>query len=156
MSRRSSRKSAVASYAETPDREIEKGVVAIDEEVSEESGVKKRGAKAEVKKETAVAVNGKTGAAKPSKPAAGKRKASEPDDEEAETKPAPKRKIKDEDDEGDEKVVEKPAKKPVKKRKTKEETENDAMPVAARTAVSTLKRKMYFGAHISAAGGKSP
>lgn len=40
-----------------------------------------------------------------------------------------------------------------KKRKTKEDKEAEAMPVAARTAVGTLKRALYIGAHVSAAGG---
>lgn len=156
MSRRSSRKSAITSYAETTDKEIEKVVVEVDEDVSEETEVKKRGGKA-AKKESAAAVNGKIGAVKQSKATAGKRKSGEPNNEEPEISPPPlKRKIKDEDSDVDEKIVEKPAKKPVKKRKTKEETENDAMPAAARTAVATLKRKMYIGAHISAAGGKPP
>ncbi|OBT78058.1 hypothetical protein VF21_03123 [Pseudogymnoascus sp. 05NY08] len=154
MSRRSSRKSAIASYAETPDREIEKTVVEIDDAVTEETSVKKRGGKtaAVVKKEStaAAAANSKTAAAKTSKPVAPRKRK-----QEAEISPPPtKRKIKDEDsDDEEEKIIEKPAKKPVKKRKTKEEAENDAMPVAARTAVATLKRKMYIGAHISAAGG---
>ncbi|KFX91850.1 hypothetical protein O988_07555 [Pseudogymnoascus sp. VKM F-3808] len=153
MSRRSSRKSAIASYAETPDREIEKGVVEIDEEVSQETVTKKQGGKpAAVKKETdSATVNGKTEVAKPSKPTTAKRKGVHQDDD---ISPPPKRKIKDEEeDSSDEKTTAKPAKKPVKKRKTKEETENDAMPVAARSAVAALKRKMYIGAHISAAGG---
>ncbi|KAI9739901.1 MAG: hypothetical protein M1818_004957 [Claussenomyces sp. TS43310] len=46
--------------------------------------------------------------------------------------------------------AEKKAKKP---RKTKEEKEAEAMPLAARTAVQGLKRAMYIGAHVSAAGG---
>lgn len=156
MSRRSGRKSAIASYAETPDREIEKGVVEIDEEVSQETVIKKQGGKpAAVKKETdSATVNGKTEVAKPSKPTTAKRKGVHQDDD---ISPPPKRKIKaEEEDSHDEKTITKAAKKPVKKRKTKEETENDAMPVAARTAVATLKRKMYIGAHISAAGGTSP
>ncbi|KAL5350623.1 DNA-(apurinic or apyrimidinic site) lyase [Pseudogymnoascus australis] len=154
MSRRSSRKTAITSYAETTDKEIEKGVIEVDEEVSSETEVKKRGGgKTAVKKESAPppTANSKIGAAKSSKPTAGKRKSNA----EAEISPPPlKRKIKDEDeDEEEEKVTEKPAKKAVKKRKTKEEAENDAMPIAVRTAVATLKRKMYIGAHISAAGG---
>jgi AP endonuclease-1 len=44
-------------------------------------------------------------------------------------------------------------KKVQRKRKTKEEKEAEAMPLAARTAVNTLKKAMYLGAHISAAGG---
>ncbi|KAI7781157.1 dna-(apurinic or apyrimidinic site) lyase 1 [Diaporthe eres] len=40
-----------------------------------------------------------------------------------------------------------------KKRKTKKEKEAEAMPLAARTAVSSLKRAMYIGAHVSGAGG---
>ncbi|KAI9171920.1 Diacylglycerol O-acyltransferase 2A [Paramyrothecium foliicola] len=39
-----------------------------------------------------------------------------------------------------------------KKRKKKEKAE-DAMPLAERTAVSSLKKAMYIGAHVSAAGG---
>lgn len=76
MSRCSSRKSAIASYAETPDREIEKGVVEIDEEVSQETAIKKQGRKlAVVKKGTdSTTVNSKTEAAKPSKPTTAKRK----------------------------------------------------------------------------------
>lgn len=45
-------------------------------------------------------------------------------------------------------------KKSTKKRKTKEEKGAEAMPLAARTAIQALKRPMYIGAHISAAGGK--
>ncbi|OBT61170.1 hypothetical protein VE03_09429 [Pseudogymnoascus sp. 23342-1-I1] len=136
MSRRSSRRSAIASYAKTPDREIEKGVVEIDEE----------------KETDPTTVNGKTEAAKPSKPTTAKRKGVHQDND---ISPPPKRKIKgEEQDSSDEKTTAKPAKKPVKKRKTKEEAENDAMPVAARSAVAALKRKMYIGTHISAAGEK--
>jgi AP endonuclease-1 len=43
-----------------------------------------------------------------------------------------------------------------KKRKTKEEKEAEAMPLAARTVVSTLKKAMHIGAHVSAAGGNNP
>lgn len=41
-----------------------------------------------------------------------------------------------------------------KKRKTKKDKEADAMPLAARTAVSSLKRAMFIGAHVSGAGGQ--
>ncbi|KPM39990.1 hypothetical protein AK830_g6582 [Neonectria ditissima] len=44
------------------------------------------------------------------------------------------------------------ATKVAKKRKTKAKDE-DAMPLADRTAVSSLKKTMYLGAHVSAAGG---
>lgn len=50
------------------------------------------------------------------------------------------------------------AKKPVpKKRKTakKENKDEDMAPLAERTAVSSLKKAMYIGAHVSAAGGMS-
>jgi len=58
-----------------------------------------------------------------------------------------KRKVKTEDDqEGEEKAP--------KKRKTKEEKEAEAMPLAARTVVGSLKKAMHIGAHVSAAGGK--
>lgn len=45
--------------------------------------------------------------------------------------------------------------KPVKKRKTTGKTvkEEDMTPLALRTAVSTLGKKMYIGAHVSGAGG---
>lgn len=46
------------------------------------------------------------------------------------------------------------APKAVKKRKTKGK-EEDAMPLAERTAVASLKKGMYIGAHVSGAGGSS-
>lgn len=46
--------------------------------------------------------------------------------------------------------VKKPA---PKKRKTKKDKEDDMAPLAERTAVSSLKKAMYIGAHVSAAGG---
>jgi AP endonuclease 1 len=44
---------------------------------------------------------------------------------------------------------------PAKKRKTKakEKSAAAAMPLAERTAVTSLKKAMYLGAHVSAAGG---
>lgn len=66
------------------------------------------------------------------------------------TKKAPKRKAKTEDDEDG--AAEK---KSTKKRKTKEEKEAEAMPLAARTVVGTLKKALYIGAHVSGAGGKT-
>ncbi|KUI53908.1 DNA-(apurinic or apyrimidinic site) lyase 1 [Cytospora mali] len=53
-------------------------------------------------------------------------------------------------EEEDEEENEKPQ---PKKRKTKKEKEDDAMPLAERTVVSSLKRAMYIGAHVSGAGG---
>lgn len=44
----------------------------------------------------------------------------------------------------------KPAKKP---RKTKEEKEAEMLPLASRTAINTLTRQIYIGAHVSASGG---
>jgi len=41
-----------------------------------------------------------------------------------------------------------------KKRKTKKDKEAEAMPLAQRTTVSSLKRAMYIGAHVSGAGGE--
>ncbi|XMA19339.1 hypothetical protein WAI453_012130 [Rhynchosporium graminicola] len=92
-----------------------------------------------------------------------KRKVKDADDEEVEDgeeikatekqspkpKKAAKRKIKDED--GDNEDAE--DNKSKKKRKTKEEKEAEAMPIAARTAVGTLKSAMRIGAHVSGAGG---
>lgn len=75
------------------------------------------------------------------------------DDEEQNTKqkkPAAKRKAKtevDDDDDGGER-------KAPKKRKSKEEKEAEAMPLAARTLVKSLKKLMHIGAHVSGAGGK--
>ncbi|TVY57078.1 DNA-(apurinic or apyrimidinic site) lyase 1 [Lachnellula cervina] len=73
--------------------------------------------------------------------------------EEIEQKPkkAPaKRKAKTEEDEDEGDADDTKAK---KKRKTKEEKEAEAMPLAARTVISTLKQAMHIGAHVSAAGG---
>ena len=39
------------------------------------------------------------------------------------------------------------------KKRTKKEKNEDTMPLADRTAVSSLKKAMYIGAHVSAAGG---
>lgn len=57
------------------------------------------------------------------------------------------------EDDADEEEDNKP--KP-KKRRTKKDKEDDAMPLAERTAVSSLNRAMYIGAHVSGAGGKAP
>jgi len=68
----------------------------------------------------------------------------------ANEKKAPaKRKTKAEEQDGDEAD----AAKPKKKRKTKEEKEAEAMPILPRTAVSSLKKAMHIGAHVSGAGG---
>ena len=71
---------------------------------------------------------------------------------EAPEKKAAKRKAKAES-EDDEQTVDGDVKKPKKKRKTKEEKEAEDMPLAARTAVQSLKRALYIGAHVSGAGG---
>jgi len=47
-------------------------------------------------------------------------------------------------------------KKVTKKRKTKEDKDAESMPLATRTPVSALKKAMYIGAHVSAAGGELP
>lgn len=44
---------------------------------------------------------------------------------------------------------------PKKRKTTKKDKEDDMAPLAARTAVSSLKKAMYIGAHVSGAGGKS-
>ncbi len=61
-----------------------------------------------------------------------------------------KRKAKTEEDDNEETDD----KKIKKKRKTKEVKGSEEMPLAARTAVGTLKKTMHIGAHVSAAGGK--
>lgn len=53
----------------------------------------------------------------------------------------------------DEKEEEKP-KPAAKKQRTKKAKEEDNMPLAERTAVTSLKRGMYIGAHVSGAGGQ--
>lgn len=67
------------------------------------------------------------------------------------SKTAAKRKA---EPEVDEEPAEKPAKAAPKKRKTAKEKEEDAMPLAERTAVASLGKAMYIGAHVSAAGGE--
>ena len=41
-----------------------------------------------------------------------------------------------------------------KKRKVGKAKEGDAMPLAERTSTASLKKAMYIGAHVSAAGGR--
>lgn len=65
-------------------------------------------------------------------------------------KPATKRKA-EEEDSADVKTA--PAVVQPKKRKTAKAKDEDVMPLADRTAVSSLKKAMYIGAHVSAAGG---
>lgn len=78
--------------------------------------------------------------------------ATEEEGEEEEKKPSPKKrktkKVKEEEEEEEEKGKPSP-----KKRKTKKEKEDEMAPLAARTAVTSLKKAMYIGAHVSAAGG---
>lgn len=58
-----------------------------------------------------------------------------------------KRKVKAEADESEEETKS-------KKRKTvKGKSSEDMAPLAARTAISSLKKAMYIGAHVSGAGG---
>jgi len=44
--------------------------------------------------------------------------------------------------------------KPAKKRRTKKIKDEDMSPLAARTAISALKKAVYIGAHVSGAGGR--
>ncbi|RAL59656.1 hypothetical protein DID88_000289 [Monilinia fructigena] len=67
-----------------------------------------------------------------------------------------KRKLKKEDkdedeDEQDREII--GEKKAIKKRKTKEDKDAETMSLAGRTLVSTLKKAVHIGAHVSAAGG---
>ncbi|PQE29262.1 apurinic apyrimidinic endonuclease protein [Rutstroemia sp. NJR-2017a BBW] len=76
----------------------------------------------------------------------------------ANKKVSAKRKLKEEDEGEDEEEGEElekitVEKKVVKKRKTKEEKEAENMPLAERTLVTTLKKAMHIGAHVSGAGG---
>lgn len=87
----------------------------------------------------------RTEAATPKKKTAGKKRkaADDTEDEDHEC---------DSHNEAEQDGKEKPKPGP-KKRKTKQEKEAEAMPLAGRTAVSSLKRAMYIGAHVSGAGG---
>ncbi|TLS26200.1 hypothetical protein PpBr36_05275 [Pyricularia pennisetigena] len=82
-----------------------------------------------------------------------KRKAVEDDEDEAELSDhCKKEKAKEKEEKV--KVQDIPEAKPAAKRqKTVKGKEEDIMPLAERTVVSTLKRAMYIGAHVSAAGG---
>ena len=60
--------------------------------------------------------------------------------------------IDDDDEEVDDKVK-KPAPKKRKPTSKSKKTEDSSMPLATRTAVHSLKRAMYIGAHVSGAGG---
>jgi AP endonuclease-1 len=78
----------------------------------------------------------------------------------ANKKVSAKRKLKEEDEDEDDEEEEElekitVEKKVVKKRKTKEEKEAESMPLAERTLVTTLKKAMHIGAHVSGAGGMS-
>lgn len=78
-------------------------------------------------------------------------KAEEGASEAAATPKSKKRKVKTEEEDGEAEAQETPKVK--KPRKTKEQKEEEMVPIASRTAISTLKRKIYIGAHVSAAGG---
>jgi AP endonuclease-1 len=66
-------------------------------------------------------------------------------------KASSKRKAKTEEEDDDDTEE----KKVPKKRKTKEEKEAEAMPLAARTLIGSLKKAIHIGAHVSSAGGES-
>ncbi|PVH76606.1 AP endonuclease [Cadophora sp. DSE1049] len=106
-------------------KRIVKAEVQSDEEADEASSSPAKTKKTTVKAETVVEET----AAKPKK--------------------AVKRKVKDENGENEDPENNKSK----KKRKTKEEKEAETMPIAARTAVASLKSAMHIGAHVSAAGG---
>ncbi|TLD11988.1 uncharacterized protein PgNI_03095 [Pyricularia grisea] len=82
-----------------------------------------------------------------------KRKVIEDDEDEAELSDhCKKEKAKEEEEKV--KLQDIPQTKPAPKRqKTTKGKNEDTMPLAERTVVSTLKRAMYIGAHVSAAGG---
>lgn len=76
--------------------------------------------------------------------------------EEVEKKAISKRKSVAESDFEPEEPAEEAKKPAAKKRKTKAGKEDENMPLAARTAISSLKKAMYIGAHVSGAGGLCP
>ncbi len=65
-----------------------------------------------------------------------------------------KRKASNDDASHNDSPAEKEVKQPAKKRKSKGGKEEDKMPLAERTAVGSLKKAMYIGAHVSGAGGE--
>lgn len=81
------------------------------------------------------------------------------EEEEDEPRPVKKRKapvkakVEAEDSAAEEPKAAAPKKRRAAKAKTKPE---DAMPLAERTAIASLKKAMYIGAHVSSAGGKPP
>ncbi|KAH9215640.1 xylose isomerase-like protein [Leptodontidium sp. 2 PMI_412] len=155
MSRRSSRKTdnipldtePAATPSATPKKgrkvKVETGEVAQVAKPSTKAG--KKAVKAEIQPDDEVDEK----VPPPSKSKQTKVKAETVVEEKAPPKPkkAVKRKVKDEDDEDPDEDKSK------KKRKTKEEKAAETMPVAARTAVASLKSAMHIGAHVSAAGG---
>lgn len=122
----------------------------VEDEVNGEDAQVEDSVKQEVKESTTAKVKVKVGRGK-------KAETVEVEPQELEVvekgKASTKRKVKTEDGEAQDGIEEKVEKKVVKKRKTKEEKEAELVPLASRTDVSTLKRKMYIGAHISGAGG---
>jgi AP endonuclease-1 len=75
---------------------------------------------------------------------------------EGESKPVKKRKaavrVQVKEEEEDSVVAEEPKSAP-KKRRTAKAKPEDVMPLAERTAIASLKKAMYIGAHVSSAGG---
>jgi AP endonuclease-1 len=123
---------------------------------SSKRGAKKVKAEVDLEEDTA---------AKPKKASVKRKTKIDDDNEEDDEKEQPplelkkasaKRKAKEDEGDGEEDGKGKTK----KKRKTKEEKEAEAMPLAVRTAIGSLKKAIYIGAHVSAAGGmnirKSP
>ncbi|KAH8845071.1 hypothetical protein MCOR27_004706 [Pyricularia oryzae] len=134
--RQSARRKAAAATTE-PKVEIKEVEQETKVVVAQTNGKKSRTiATTVVKKETKVQV---------------KRKAEDEDEDEAELSDhCKKEKAKEEKVELQDIPEIKPA---AKRQKTTKGKDQDTMPLAERTVVSTLKRAMYIGAHVSAAGG---
>ncbi|KAI2471225.1 AP endonuclease [Annulohypoxylon bovei var. microspora] len=66
---------------------------------------------------------------------------------------AAKRKVVEDDEDGDDVEPAAPEPKAVKKRKTTKGKAEDLVALAKRTIIDTLKKPMYIGAHVSSAGG---
>lgn len=79
-----------------------------------------------------------------------KAKAAPEETKDAKQRPRKRTATADDDEDSDEKK----ANTVIKRRKTKAERESEAMPLALRTAVRSLKHAMHIGAHVSAAGGQ--
>lgn len=141
--KRTPTKKRTVSAANQTLKEVENGTIPIDSKSSPTSAVKTKKTPSNSQENPGVPdtlkISRENGVAAPTKQSAEKPKG-----------PGGKRQKVEVDENSDGEIE---GKKDKKKRKTKEEKESEAMPLAARTAVGSLKKAMYIGAHVSGAGG---